>query len=60
LSGKGGVGKSSVTTSLAYVMSNLAGNDGKPLNVCLIIFEFFQDWGKFWCNTQTPAWSNCM
>uniref|UniRef100_A0A914MRU1 Cytosolic Fe-S cluster assembly factor NUBP1 homolog n=1 Tax=Meloidogyne incognita TaxID=6306 RepID=A0A914MRU1_MELIC len=33
LSGKGGVGKSSVTTSLAYVMSNLAGNDGKPLNV---------------------------
>ncbi|CAK5067853.1 unnamed protein product [Meloidogyne enterolobii] len=33
LSGKGGVGKSSVTTSLAYVMSNLTGNDGKPLNV---------------------------
>uniref|UniRef100_A0A915MDG8 Cytosolic Fe-S cluster assembly factor NUBP1 homolog n=1 Tax=Meloidogyne javanica TaxID=6303 RepID=A0A915MDG8_MELJA len=33
LSGKGGVGKSSVTTSLAYVMSNLNGNDGKPLNV---------------------------
>uniref|UniRef100_A0A1I8BRF4 Cytosolic Fe-S cluster assembly factor NUBP1 homolog n=1 Tax=Meloidogyne hapla TaxID=6305 RepID=A0A1I8BRF4_MELHA len=33
LSGKGGVGKSSVTTSLAYVMSNLTGKDGKPLNV---------------------------